>query len=179
MGGGARTAARRSVTNLARNAPAVRRATMNDLDEIAEIERASFSDPWTRDALATALGLAHIRFLVAEDGREGESRNGGNDEGKLAGYVVALAMGEEGEIADLAVSPGARRHGVGRMLLDRTERELADCGVQALYLEVRESNEAALGLYRSQGYRQVGRRRAYYRHPSEDALVLRRDLAPM
>jgi [ribosomal protein S18]-alanine N-acetyltransferase len=159
------------VTGVASRALTIRPATEADLDRIALIERASFSDPWTRDALATALRLSHIRFLAAAS--SSESRDG---EVELAGYVVALVMGDEGEIADLAVAPSARRRGVGGLLLDRTARELAECGVRTLYLEVRESNLAALALYRSRGFQQVGRRRAYYRHPPEDALVLRCEL---
>ena len=154
-------------------APAVdvRPATPADLDRIAEIEQASFADPWTFDALATALELAHIRFLVAEqDGGTGS---------RLVGYVVALVMGDEGEIADIAVDPSARRAGVGGLLLARVEEEMARCGVRSLFLEVRESNHAALGLYRGRGFEAVGRRRAYYRHPVEDALVLKREIDPM
>jgi ribosomal-protein-alanine N-acetyltransferase len=91
---------------------------------------------------------------------------------------VALIAGDEGEIADLAVAPSARRRGVGGALLDRVVRDAAASGVGALYLEVRESNAGAIALYRSRGFGAVGRRRGYYRHPSEDALVLRREIAP-
>jgi ribosomal-protein-alanine N-acetyltransferase len=149
---------------------AVRPATRADLARISEIEQASFADPWTFDALETALGLAHIRFLVAE--------RGGGAGSRLVGYVVALVMGDEGEIADIAVDPSARRAGVGGLLLTRMEEEMARCGVRALYLEVRESNVAALGLYHGRDFEAVGRRRAYYRHPVEDALVLRREIDP-
>jgi len=148
----------------------VRWATPADLDRIVEIERASFADPWTHDALATALGLAHIRFLVAEEA--------GGTGSRLVGYVVALVMGDEGEIADIAVDPSARRSGVGGLLLARAEEEMARGGVGALYLEVRESNVGALGLYRAHGFDAVGRRRGYYRHPVEDALVLKREIDP-
>ena len=149
---------------------AVRPATRADLDQVARIEQASFADPWTFDALQTALGLAHIRFLVAEESGGAGSR--------LVGYVVALVMGDEGEIADIAVDPAARRGGVGGLLLARVEEEMARCGVRALYLEVRESNAAALGLYHGRGFEAVGRRRGYYRHPVEDALVLKREIDP-
>jgi [ribosomal protein S18]-alanine N-acetyltransferase len=159
------------VSESSRGLLVVRPATPADLAEIADIERASFADPWTHDALATAMGLAHVRFRVAESG-------GGADR-RLVGYVVALVMGDEGEIADLAVAPAARRMGVGSALLARMEEEVARCGVRALYLEVRESNLAALGLYRAHEFESVGRRRAYYRRPVEDALVLRREIAPL
>jgi ribosomal-protein-alanine N-acetyltransferase len=91
---------------------------------------------------------------------------------------VALLYGEEGEIADLAVAPAARRLGVGGLLLDRVVAEAMESGVRALYLEVRESNSAARALYHSRGFDTVGRRRRYYQRPAEDALVLRRDMAP-
>ena len=146
----------------------VRRATPADLGRIAEIERSSFADPWTFEALETALGLAHVRFFVAERGRDAGS--------SLVGYVVALVMGDEGEIADIAVDPAARRAGAGGQLLARVEEELSRCGVRSLYLEVRESNLAALGLYHARGFQPVGRRRGYYRHPVEDALVLKREI---
>ena len=55
--------------------------------------------------------------------------------------------------------------------------ELVQAGVRSLYLEVRESNSAARALYAALGFQQVGRRRGYYQHPSEDALLLKRDLA--
>ena len=173
MGGGPGPTARRPVMAVVRSPVAIRSASVDDLDRIAEIEQACFSDPWTRDALASALALPHVRFFVGE-----LAPSAGDGERGTAGYVVALVLGDEGEIADLAVLPAARRRGVGTALLDRTEKDLAARGVRTLYLEVRESNADALALYRSRGFEPVGRRRGYYRHPPEDALVLRRDLAP-
>jgi [ribosomal protein S18]-alanine N-acetyltransferase len=170
VGGSARPAARQRVIARAGWPILVRPASSQDLLRVAEIEQASFADPWTYDALATAMGLAHIRFLVAEEG--------GGSGSRLVGYVVALVMGDEGEIADIAVDPSARRAGVGGALLTRIEKEMARCGVRALFLEVRESNLAALGLYRAHGFDAVGRRRGYYRKPVEDALVLRREIDP-
>lgn len=170
MGGDARSFARGRVSATAKSALVVRPATVRDLVGVAAIEEVSFSDPWTYDALVTALGLSHVRFLVAEEI--------GGAVGRVVGYVVALVVGEEGEIADLAVHPGMRRGGVGALLLSRVEEDVARAGVRTLFLEVRESNEPALGLYRARGFEAVGRRRGYYRRPVEDALVLRRPLAP-
>ena len=75
-------------------------------------------------------------------------------------------------------SPAARRRGIGGFLLDAMIAELRTEGVLILYLEVRESNEAARSLYESRGFVAVGRRPGYYRHPVEDALVLKREIAP-
>ena len=175
MGGDARASAHAAVIGVARLSVGVRHAVGTDLEPIAAIERVSFSDPWSVESLASALSLPHGRFFVAEDAEGKRAGRGGA--AVLLGYVVALLYGEEGEIADLAVAPAARRLGVGGLLLDRVVAEAMESGVRALYLEVRESNSAARALYESRGFGIVGRRRGYYQRPFEDALVLRRNLS--
>ncbi len=181
MGGGARPTTRRRMTAPPSQALVVRICQAADIEQVAAIEQASFSDPWSSETFSAALALRHLRFLVAEErGDEGSASGAGRRRtARLLGYAVALVMVDEGEIADLAVVPDARRRGVARALLDRMTGDLTDEGVRALYLEVRESNAAARALYASLGFAQVGRRRGYYQYPSEDALLLRRDLAPV
>jgi ribosomal-protein-alanine N-acetyltransferase len=162
------------MTGMVKSGLHVRFAVGADLERIAAIERVSFSDPWTVDALASALSLPHVRFFVAEE--TVEMGRGRDSAGSLVGYVVALLIADEGEIADLAVAPTRRRRGIGGVLLDRVVTEAVESRVRALYLEVRESNSAARALYESRGFGTVGRRRGYYQRPFEDALVLRRDL---
>jgi ribosomal-protein-alanine N-acetyltransferase len=93
----------------------------------------------------------------------------------VGGYIVALDAADEGEILNLAVAPGGRRRGLGRALVDAMLDTLADRGVRHVYLEVRESNAPARALYAALGFAEAGRRKAYYRRPVEDAIVLRRD----
>ena len=120
-----------------------------------------FSDPWStqdfRDCVTFAL------FLVAEEGE------------RIAGYVVALEAADEGEILNLAVAPAGRRRGLGRALVEAMLDALRSRGVGQVYLEVRESNATARALYASRGFKEVGRRKEYYRRPVEDAIVLRLD----
>jgi [ribosomal protein S18]-alanine N-acetyltransferase len=151
----------------------IRRGMAGDLSAMLAIERACFADPWTAESLATALSLERMHVLVADDVGEG-----GDGAPCLAGYVVALVLGPDAEIADLAVAPSARRRGIGRALLGRAIADLAAVGVQTLYLEVRESNHAARMLYEAHGFRSVGRRRGYYKQPIEDALLLKREIGP-
>jgi ribosomal-protein-alanine N-acetyltransferase len=87
---------------------------------------------------------------------------------------VAWFAADEGEIANLAVREPTRRRGIGAALLDAALAEGTRRGAANMYLEVRESNEAARRLYASRGFEEIGRRRRYYRHPVEDAIVLRR-----
>ena len=144
----------------------IRRATPADLSALVSLERVCFSDPWSAHSLLEAMQSETSRAFVAE--RSGE----------VVGYLMARISGPEGEILDLAVLPQERRRGAGRSLLQAAEEALAREGVAEAYLEVRESNTAAIALYQAEGYRAVGMRRHYYRNPPEDALVLRTALKP-
>ncbi len=162
---------------------AIRRAQRKDLDAVAAIERESFSLPWSRASFANLLVSAEVEFLVACDGGDGSAGAGAEDEGgrgggggRVVGYAVLYVVGEQSELANLAVARGGRRRGVGRLLLrDVVERARAR-SASAMFLEVRESNLAAQGLYASLEFHAIGRRRRYYSRPIEDALVLRLEL---
>ncbi len=104
---------------------------------------------------------AGVPFLVAVAG------------GDVAGYAIAHVAADEGEILNLGVAAAHRRRGVGRRLVQAMVATLAARGAAAVYLEVRESNAAARGLYLELGFREVGRRSRYYRQPVEDAILLR------
>jgi ribosomal-protein-alanine N-acetyltransferase len=95
----------------------------------------------------------------------------------LAGYIFARAIAGEAEILNLAVVPEHRQRGLGDGLLGATLGTLAEKGIGTVFLEVRESNEAALRLYGARGFRPVGLRADYYEKPRENALVLRLDLS--
>jgi ribosomal-protein-alanine N-acetyltransferase len=156
---------------------AMRPATERDIDTIARMETACFTDPWSRSAFASLLGHRHVLFLVADwYTASPESGELSAPHAELAGYVVAWLAADEAEIANLAVAPARRGQRIGAHLLDAALGELMVRGAAAVYLEVRESNAAARRLYASRGFHEVGRRKKYYRRPPEDALVLRRDL---
>ena len=129
------------------------------------IERRAFGDPWSEASFRESLAAAWSFGLVAEQ------------EGDVVGYLIAREAAGTGEILNLAVDPPYRRGGIARALLDAGLAVLRQRAVQEVFLEVRVSNEAAQELYRGAGFRVVGRRRAYYRNPVEDALVLRRPLS--
>jgi ribosomal-protein-alanine N-acetyltransferase len=95
---------------------------------------------------------------------------------EIVGYLVAREAAGTGEILNLAVDPPHRRCGIARALLEAGLTALRHRQADEVFLEVRVSNEAAQALYRGAGFLPVGRRRAYYRNPVEDALVLRRAL---
>jgi ribosomal-protein-alanine N-acetyltransferase len=91
----------------------------------------------------------------------------------VLGYLVARQMTDEGEILNVGVEPQHRRRGVGRVLVAAGLERLQNLGARQVYLEVRESNAAARGLYDGFAFTEVSRRAKYYRQPVEDAILLR------
>jgi len=139
----------------------MRLAASADLVRVVEIERASFSDPWSAAAFRSALDEERINFHVAVR------------DGVVVGYAVSWCVVDEAELANLAVVPTLRGQRVGAALLDRAMADARAAGCVVMHLEVRESNAAARALYQSRGFGMVGRRKRYYREPVEDALILR------
>jgi len=138
--------------------------TADHLDEVAELERICFSAPWSRNMLAEELGNALSAFLVALD-----------DEGKVAGYAGVQVILDEGYITNVAVRPEYRRRGVAAQLLEVFIAFAEGNRLAFLTLEVRASNQAAIVLYGRHGFRSAGRRRNYYEHPREDAIIMTRE----
>ena len=148
------------------NGPAVMRFAMSaDLPRVVEIERSSFSDPWSLAAFRSALDEERINFHVAVR------------DDVVVGYAVSWCVVDEAELANLAVVPTMRGQQIGAALLDRAMADARNAGCVVKHLEVRESNASARALYHSRGFGMVGRRKRYYRAPIEDALILRARLA--
>jgi len=127
---------------------------------LAAIERASFSDPWSAADFGECVAAGMPVLVAAQDGT-------------VAGYVIARAAADEGEILNLAVEATHHRRGVGRALVRAALTLLGASGARTVYLEVRESNTAARQLYEGLGFAVLTRRHDYYRHPVEAALVLK------
>lgn len=142
----------------------LRPAAEGDIGDVAEVERSCFADPWNEESFARLVDSPPAIFLVALF-----PPNKG-----IAGYIIAFSVGEDAEVLNVAVDPQVRGKGLAGQMLDAVLIQLGSRGVRTAYLEVRESNAAALSLYRSRGFSEIGRRSRYYRRPVEDALVLRR-----
>jgi ribosomal-protein-alanine acetyltransferase len=89
----------------------------------------------------------------------------------LAGFLVARHSPPEWELENIVVAPAVRRMGIGRQLTGALVSQARQTHSDAILLEVRESNTAARRLYQEVGFRETGRRKAYYTHPSEDAVL--------
>ena len=138
--------------------------TADHLDEVAELERLCFSVPWSRNMLAEELDNALSAMLVALD-----------DQGRVAGYAGLQVILDEGYITNVAVRPDCRRQGVAGQILQVFLDFAQAQGLAFLTLEVRASNQAAILLYGSRGFRGMGRRKNYYEPPREDAIILTKE----
>ena len=130
-----------------------------DLEQIAEIERLCFAEPWSENSLE----------LLLRDGNFGVAAI---EEGRVVGYVGVISAPPEGEITNVATHPDFRRRGVGEGILEALKREAGDRGIESLYLEVRRSNEPARGLYEKMGFAVIGERKGFYKNPKEDAVLM-------
>lgn len=140
--------------------------TGDHIDEVADIERLCFSDPWSRRMLSEHLENECAATLVAQ----------GSD-GTVLGYAGLLVVLDEGYITNVAVRPEYRRQGIAGELLSVFRRFAEGNKMAFLTLEVRQSNQAARALYAKYGYVEVGVRKNYYDHPKEDAIIMTLELA--
>jgi ribosomal-protein-alanine N-acetyltransferase len=95
-------------------------------------------------------------------------------DGKIIGFLIGRQAADEAEILNLAVAQGSRRRGEGGTLLEAALEQFRARGVTRVFLEVRDSNAAALAFYGKHGFSKVGRREGYYREPFESAIVMQK-----
>jgi len=148
----------------------LRRASLDDLPAIMDIEREVFpDDAWAEATMRAELGGADGCYLVAE---------AAGGAGPIVGYAGLRAPRgfEQADIQTIAVSPVARRHGLGRALMGALLREARDRGAREVLLEVRADNPAARSLYGGLGFEQIAVRPRYYQPAGVDALVMRLEL---
>ena len=142
--------------------------TVADAERCAQLEAILFpgDDPWPTAAFVRELAATHNRYVAART----------DADGTLIGYGGISRLGRtppfEYEVHTIGVDPAYQGRGVGRRLLDELLNFAADAVV---HLEVRTDNEAAIALYRSVGFEQIGLRKRYYRVSGADAYTMRRE----
>lgn len=132
-----------------------------DIPEVAELEKACFSMPWTERSLAESLIRPAYHMFAAKE----------ND--KVVGYIGTYMAADELNITNVAVDPARRREGIGALLIRTIVQMARAYHMSTIYLEVRESNQAAISLYQKYGFRRSGKRKNFYDNPKEDGLIMR------
>lgn len=142
-------------------------APMNtrDLDWVVEQEAVLQPFPWSRGNFTDSLAAGHTCWLMF-------------DAGLPVGYAVMLTVLDEAHLLNFGVARDAQGRGLGRRLLEHLTASARCNAMNVFFLEVRPSNLPALALYRSAGFIEIARRKAYYPSSSgrEDAIVMKREL---
>lgn len=142
----------------------IRPMTKNDCEQVAAIEAASFSVPWSLRAFTDTVEKENFRYFVAEE------------EGEILGYCGFIFVLDEAEIPNVCVKASARKQGVGKQMMNVLTEEAKKLGIATLFLEVRESNTAAKTLYKSLGFTEDGIRKNFYEQPVENAILMSKAL---
>jgi ribosomal-protein-alanine N-acetyltransferase len=141
----------------------IRVLELGDLNAIEAIEQKAYPTPWSRSMFASELAKPTSICLGAFEGRE------------LVGYVINSRYVDAWHVMNVAVDPEHQRRGVASALLERLFEMTHDDERRGYTLEVRVSNEEAIGLYEKLGFEPRGIRRGYYTDNREDALIMWRD----
>ncbi len=140
----------------------------NDLPEILAIEQESFISPWTERMFADELKVRQSQCLVA--------RLSSDKKSMIGGYLIFWIVTDEAHLHNLAVKKEFRRQGLAHGFMNVMKEISRQAGVKTQTLEVRESNEEAIKLYRKCGFVVKGRRPLYYSDTQEDALIMWADV---
>lgn len=146
----------------------VRAAVAGDAAALSAIHTASFREGWTQADFETWLARGEAICVIAEEA------------GEIASFGLALAAGSDAELLTIASVPALRTRGLGRQVMRALDEEAGRRGLQRWILEVARNNLSALSLYTSEGFVEIGVRRAYYQTETGriDALVMERPVTP-
>ncbi len=137
-----------------------RRSNPHDAEGIARLEGEIFPDPWDWRSVSDLITTEGAMCFTALDN------------GRVVAYVIGRIIPPEGEIYRVATAPEYRRRGVAYRLLDYAMKTSRGAGLESTFLEVRSMNVAAINLYRAYGFKEIGRRKGYYRNPTDDAIIM-------
>lgn len=138
-----------------------------DLAEVLALEHRVYPHPWTMANFADSLASGYHAWVLRDQA------------GELMGYFLLMAIVDEAHLLNVAVSDLRQGQGLGRFLLNQAVACARGQGMESVLLEVRPSNLRALDIYQRYGFRQIGRRKAYYpaaNQQREDAIVMRFEL---
>ncbi|MBE6626841.1 MAG: ribosomal-protein-alanine N-acetyltransferase [Ruminococcaceae bacterium] len=140
-------------------------ANPDQIDKIYQIENSSFTDPWSYKSFEEAIFSPNTTIYVVN-----------SSSGDVLGFSCLLIIDYEAEILNIAVDGNYRKQGIGRLLAEHMINICISKEVEDIFLEVRDSNTAARGLYEKVGFKQIGRRKNYYSNPTEDAIMMKLSL---
>ncbi len=145
-----------------------RKMEVEDLEKVLSIAATDLSNPWSKNMFFEELSRPSSHCFVLFERRHGYWE-------ELLGYICFRNLDGESELLSIAIAPGHRQRGLGKKLMEFYIDFCKQRGVKTFYLEVNPQNISALRLYQSLSYKEVGRRKNFYRN-QEDALVMERSI---
>lgn len=141
-----------------------KKLTNKEVERVLEIENLSFFSPWSEHVFFQEMKNSYSKFFLAKLEKDIESR--------VVGYLCFWRILDEIHILNLAIHPQFRRQGIASGLLRRLLYDPAYGRVKTYTLEVRKSNQPAINLYESLGFKKAGIRKEYYQDTAEDAFIM-------
>ena len=138
----------------------IREMTLEDIEQVYDLEKSIFSIPWSKNSFESSVKNKNTLFIVAEE------------EGEILGYLGMYIFSDEADISNVAVSKQYRRQHIAKQMMDDILLKAQAAGVKHVTLEVRETNVAAIKLYKNMGFVEAGIRKNYYEEPTENALIM-------
>lgn len=139
----------------------LRLATINDVDEIWEVEKASFSIPWSREAFISELTTNKFAYYYVIELA-----------GEVVGYAGMWVILDEAHVTNVAIHPKARGNKLGELIMRYLLQMAQFYGASSMTLEVRVSNQIAQNLYTKLKFQEQGIRKKYYADTMEDAIIM-------
>jgi len=136
----------------------------SDVTAVYQIEKQCFSNPWSEKALLDEIENPNANFLVCQKDKA------------ICGYIGSIFVCDEASVTNVAVSLAFRRQGVGEKLVLSLISRAREKGISSIFLEVRESNEAAQKLYEKCGFKAISVRKDFYSNPKEDATIMKYEM---
>jgi ribosomal-protein-alanine N-acetyltransferase len=141
----------------------IRRMKEEDLPAVRTIEALSFSNPWSDNTFRGEIQNTPVSFPLVVVRRPGD---------EVVGYVIFWLIRDDVQVNNIAVHPACRGLGLGEAMMRFAIAKVRAAGAEFMTLEVRQSNAAALALYKKLGFEILGTRKGYYTKPDEDACMM-------
>jgi ribosomal-protein-alanine N-acetyltransferase len=142
--------------------------SLNHIDEIAVIEKESFSDPWSKESFLDFLINPFAICFAAIDVIDAD----GTSQENVIGFIIMYHVFTEGQILNIAVKNTHRGKKIATEMFESVLEYARKMNIESLTLEVRQSNIPAIGLYKKFGFVESGIRKNYYKRPAEDAILM-------
>ncbi|HBY21660.1 MAG: ribosomal-protein-alanine N-acetyltransferase [Clostridiales bacterium GWE2_32_10] len=138
----------------------IKRMTNGDINDIVELEKKSFHNPWTKEMFENELMHDNVYYFIAEHNNN------------LIGYVGFWHIVDEAHVTNICVDSSAQRNGVGMLMMGHLIDFCKSKNIIGVTLEVRKLNEKAINFYHKLGFKNEGIRKNYYSNPQEDAIIM-------